>query len=260
MRCFLRAYQVDAYEPIDLNLVGRISKSDSRRSYFEALSKDPGGLTDSGINQLRRPVQERIAKELGQFQVVKTHNARVAIDGVPIIQGQLTQCGIYVVRNPLDVVDSLADHTGQSVDEAICAMNDWHYSFGGADRKFVRQYLTTWSNHVRTWTLNPPFPVLVVRYEDLLDSPATHFQQTLHFLGWPHDPSRLERAIKFSSFEVLSKSEQAHGFAELSENSKSNTFFRQGTASGWKEKLTEKQIASLIRDHRAVMENQNYLP
>lgn len=260
MRCFLRAYQVDAYEPIDLNLVGRISKSDSRRSYFEELSQSPEGLTDPAVNLIRKQVQERIATQLGQFQVVKTHNARVAIDGVPVIEDRLTQCGIYIVRNPLDVVDSLADHTGQSLDDAISAMDDWQYSFGGADRKFVRQYLTTWSNHVETWTVNPPFPVLTIRYEDLLHSPEVQFQQALHFLGWPYDPKRLDRALKYSSFDVLSKSEQVHGFVEVSEHSKSNRFFRQGTADAWKGNLSEHQVARIVQAHRGVMQRHNYLP
>ncbi len=257
MRCFLRAYQFDAYEPIDLNLVGRISKSDSRRSRFEELAgKD--GLDDAHVNRLRKRMQQLIAIELGDFQVVKTHNARVAVDGVPLIENTLTDRAIYIVRNPLDIVDSLADHTGNSIDAAIAAMNDWQYSFGAADRKFVRQYLTTWSNHVTSWTDNPPFPVLVLRYEDLLESPVNNFARALHFLGWPFSRDRLVRAIRFSSFDQLAQAEQVQGFQELSEESRSGKFFRVGKAGLWVKRLSKKQVTAVSVDHKLVMHKLGY--
>ena len=260
VRCFLRAYQLDAYEPIDLSLVGRISKSDSRYADYAKLQPDASAaLTDRRVNELREQVTNGIAEQLGDFQVVKTHNARVAVDGIPLIRNEMTDRAVYVVRNPLDVVDSLADHTGSTVDEAIRSMNDQFFSFGGADRKFVRQYLTTWSNHVRSWTQGVPFPVLIVKYEDLIDNPQHHFALLLHFLGWPVVPERLERAIKFSSFNVLSTTENTNGFRELSEASSSQTFFRRGQAGAWADLLSSSQVASLRADHGSVMEQLGYL-
>ncbi len=43
---------------------------------------------------------------------------------MPIIQMDLTAGAIYVVRNPLDLVISLADHYGVDIDKAIEVMSD----------------------------------------------------------------------------------------------------------------------------------------
>ncbi len=50
-----------------------------------------------------------------------------------MIHMDLTAGAIYVVRNPLDVCLSVADHYGASVDEAIRMMNDM--SSGDADQR-----------------------------------------------------------------------------------------------------------------------------
>ena len=260
VRCFLRAYQFDAYEPIDINRIGRISKSDSRQSWFEELLAEDGTeLTDEVVNSLRYQVQKRLATEIGEHQVAKTHNARVIVDGTPLIQEEFTRRVVYVVRNPLDVVDSLADHTGTSIDEAIQSMNDSHYCFGGMDRKFVRQYLTTWSNHVISWTQNITYPLLVLRFEDLLANPVENFRNLIRFLGWMYDEDRVNRSIRFSSFESLKASETAGSFEEVSDASTSGTFFLRGKAEAWSATLSADQIAQVRTDHETVMRQLGYI-
>lgn len=260
VRCFLRAYQFDAYEPININQIGRISMSDSRVSQFEAVANRPNAqLTDQDVNALRAAVQQRIAAALGKHQVVKTHNARVLVDGIPIICNEYSQRAVYIVRNPLDIVDSLADHTGTNHERAIQSMNDPLFTFGGPDMKFVRQYLTQWSNHFHTWSVDVPYPVLVLRYEDLLATPEKKFSELIGFLGWMFDGDRLQRAIRFSSFDVLKASEQSVGFKETSHASLSRNFFRRGQAGKWRSILSRENQLQIIADHGPAMQRLGYL-
>lgn len=260
VRCFLRAYQFDAYEPIDINQIGRISETDSRRTLYAALVGDDAELTDQNINAHRFEVQSRLADRIGFHQVAKTHNARVMVDGVKMINEEFTRCAIYLVRNPLDLVDSLADHSNLSIDNAIKAMNDRGFVFGGSDpeQPFVSQYLDSWSNHVKSWTETKSFPILVLRYEDLLEDPKNQFTKLIQFLSWTLDHDRIERAIKFSDFRLLKNQEHETGFKEVSQVSKSGRFFRKGQAGNWSYGLTEEQINRILQDHSAVMSIWGY--
>ncbi len=258
-RSFLRAYQYDAFEPIRLNQIGRISKSDSRLTHFQAVAGKPGGiLTDEEINALRPKVQEDISREIGVHQVAKTHNARFTIDGIPLIQDQFTRKAVYLVRNPLDVVDSLADHNSLSIDQTIDTMNNPEHIIGAAQEVFVTQYIGTWSEHVRSWTEATEFPVLVLKYEDLLADPVGKFGELLAFLGWYFDQERLQRAVQLSSFDVLQQSEQQQGFEEVSHRSRSGRFFRRGQADAWKQILTPPQITRILSHHAETMQAVGY--
>lgn len=260
MRAFLRAYQVDAHQPLNVNQIGKISRSESRRRYFEIVSgKAASDLMPSEIDALRGPVQKLIATEIGDYQVVKTHNARLSNDGKCLAFPEFTRRAIYVVRNPLDVVDSLADHNNLKIDDAISLMADPTHSIGSDDSEFVTQYLLSWSRHVLSWIRQDEFPTLVVRYEDILLDPTGIFRQVLKFLGWPLDQGRIVRSAKYSSFDKLRDFESTKGFGELSDRSKSGTFFRQGKSGDWKKRLSIGQQQRLAHDHRDVMTSLGYL-
>ena len=79
-----------------------------------------------------------------------------------LIQMDLTAGAIYVVRNPLDLVLSLADHYGVDIDKAIEVMNDPNNG-GMADGNIVFEIHSTWSVHVKSWTGRPHPGLLPVR-------------------------------------------------------------------------------------------------
>ncbi len=236
-----------------------ISRSESRRRYFELVSGvKETNLDAETIRHYRRNVQELISQEIGKFQVVKTHNATHSSTGERLIFPEFTRCAVYLVRNPMDVVDSLADHYGLSIDTAIELMNDPSHQIGGPNDPFVTQYLDTWSGHVGSWIRQNDFPVLVVRYEDLKKD-ATHvFTQMLRFIGWPVDCERVARAAENCSFQTLQKFEREKGFGELSSRSLSGTFFRKGSVGTGRKRLTPEQANRILVDHIATIEKLGY--
>ncbi|HRX83226.1 MAG TPA: DUF6065 family protein, partial [Pirellulaceae bacterium] len=175
-----------------------------------------------------------------------------------LIYSRFTKAGIYVVRNPLDVVDSLADHTNKSIDEAIDLMNDPGHRLGKTEMH-AAQFVGTWSHHVRTWTNNEnEFPLIVLRYEDLKDDPFEHFGRLIKFLGWDYDADRVRRAVEQTAFPSLQEAEQAAGFAEASTVARSGRFFRHGENGRWRNVLNSRQAARVIAHHREVMEMFGY--
>jgi hypothetical protein len=170
-----------------------------------------------------------------------------------LIFSRCTRAGIYVVRNPLDVVDSLADHTNRSPDQAIALLNQPRHRLG-ATELHAAQYVGTWSHHVQTWVNNRgEFPLQVLRYEDLKADPYGKFSELIEFLGWEYDQERLERAVASTSFDSVKSAEDRQGFAETSTVAKSGRFFRHGETGRWKEILSPQQIAAVVQHHGETM-------
>jgi hypothetical protein len=257
-RAFLRAYQFDAYEPININTIAKISRSESRLRYFKMVSGRTGTFTDEIIDEYRHAVQRLIAGAIGFHQVVKTHNARIVRNGHSLICDEFSRCAIYIVRNPLYVVDSIADHNGLSHTQAVQLLNDSGHTIGTANETLVTQYLTTWSNHVASWVTADKFPVLVIRYEDLVSAPLENFGRMIKFLGWMYDADRVRRAVEFSSFETLKNSESQHGFYELSDKSQSGRFFREGPRAS-PPNLSPELARALTEQHYDIMSKFGYI-
>ena len=122
----------------------------------------------------------------------------------------------------------------------------------------VPDVMSSWSNHVRSWTAQRNPRLHVMRYEDMLATPHAAFTQLTTFLGLPASAERIARAIRFSSFETLRDLENSKGFVERSSHSRA--FFRQGQAGGWRGLLTPDQVQRLCAEHREQMKIFGYWP
>jgi hypothetical protein len=172
-----------------------------------------------------------------------------------------THCVLYFIRNPLDVSVSFAHHNNVNPGVAIRDMNDDNYSFYQKPDKLnlqLHQRLLSWSNHVRSWADDSGLPLKVIRYEDMTEHPFETFKAATGFIGLNYTDSQIEKAIRFSSFDILREQEQAKGFREKAPSSKS--FFRKGIVGSWKEELKQEEVQAVIRNHREMMERFGYLP
>jgi hypothetical protein len=224
-------------------------------------------LYDDEVKQMLPGVFTEVASQYTRPRLfVKVHDAYSKnIDGNPIIPSGPTLCALYFIRNPLDVAGSFANHNAGSIDESIEIMNKPRGML--ARQKRLRgevntnyqfaQLMYSWSGHAESWT-NPevPFPVLVLRYEDMLHDPLNTFGTAVSFMGLEKTAEEIEKAIHESCFEKLKEQEEERGFME--KNRKSESFFRSGKAGGWKNELTPEQIRSIVYNHRTVMEKYGY--
>ena len=71
----------------------------------------------------------------------------------------------------------------------------------------VREFISSWSRHVKSWTQEPNPQLLVLRYEDMLADPQSQFEKVLRLIGAPLDREALTRATGFSSFGALAAQE-----------------------------------------------------
>jgi hypothetical protein len=156
----------------------------------------------------------------------------------------------------------LANHNGSSIEEAITLMNDpLGMLVKQKGNKNIRQQfpqlMLDWGKHVESWINKLPFPVLVVRYEDMLEKPVETFSNAARFIGLTFTEKELILALNKCSFSNLKEKEQQAGFIEKMRGVK--TFFRAGKQDSWKAELTTGQIELITMNFQSVSNLFNYL-
>lgn len=259
LRAFIHNLIMDADRPSRLNEITRFFESESDPRWYQPLVE--GEYASSSFDDfasLRPRAQRAIANSVARGSVfTKTHNQLTTYQGTTLHDLEKTAAAIYVVRNPLDVTISAADHFGLSIDQAIDLMAEPNTATD-SDQQSVGSFLGSWSQHVESWTNSANSQFLVLRYEDLIDKPMFGFGKVARLLGLDDNKARIKKAIKFSSFRELHSQEAKTGFAERSQNSKS--FFRKGKKFQWLEVLNEQQITQIISHHREQMDRFDYVP
>jgi hypothetical protein len=257
LRALLANYLTDSRTPVDINTLPSFAYGDMRAEPYERIAGQPvSGLPPAEINRLRPAVHRALAESAPEIVFVKTHSILAAIDDVPTITPEVTFGALYVVRNPLDVAVSFADHYGLTMEQGVRAVCFANLEIP-AKAGHVLQVIGDWSSHVRSWLTAPGLYRHVVRYEDLLRSPQTTFGQVLSFLKLKKDRDRLRRAIRHSAFEVLAGQEAATGFVERSRHAE--RFFRSGRAGSYAAHLSPEEIAAMVECHRPMMQQLGYL-
>lgn len=172
-----------------------------------------------------------------------------------------TRAAIFIVRDPRDVAPSFASHFGTTIDRAIDALADER---SGDQRSspfhgFTTQPWGSWSTHAASW-LDPavPFPVHLVRYEDLQTDPIATLSPVFADIGLACTDDQLTTAVEQARFDRLRDQEADSGFREVSR--KADRFFRRGISGGWRDDLTPKQVAAIEADHLEMMIRLGYEP
>jgi hypothetical protein len=259
-RAFLTALSNDGN--LDINGLKTDGIFSSRKIFDEDTDINSALLYDNEIKAMQADIFNHLAyKTTQQHLFMKVHDAYILKeDGRPLIPTEGSRCAIYFIRNPLDIATSLANHKDSTIDEAIELMNDTGGAFSKQEDNLnvniqLKQLMLDWSGHVQSWTTGVPFPVLVLRYEDMLTDTYNSFSKALKFIGIEVTQQQIETAINASSFEQLQQKEKEVGFVE---KNKSTTFFRKGMAGGWKNELSEQQIENIITRHKKAMSCYNY--
>ncbi len=258
MRAFLANLILDPAEPLPLKRIGEVCPSEPAELWFQPLSVRPvSELTREEIAALRTRAQERAVTLNENVMPMKTHSYLGEDCGHPIISMKATFGAVYIIRDPRDVALSASDHFGETLDETIKMMANPAGIGAPMPGTIVHELLSSWSNHVESWTKWNHPGIFVVRYEDLLANPLDQFGRVARHFGISSDPVRIEKAAEFSSFNQLQRLESDHGFIERSVHSE--RFFRAGRAGAWHEQLSPERVAKIEQDHAAQMKRYNYL-
>lgn len=250
-------------ERTDLNLKHQTMIGTGASACFlmdRALGFDSKLLHEDELARLRPVIYNWHGQQAG-VKYFKIHDVyRTEKNTGPIIPKETTIGIIYFMRNPLDVVSSLAHHMNCSIDEAITMMNCPTLTLRGSATKplsQVRQICSSWSGHVSSWLDHCDIPLFIMRYEDMHYDSVSIFSQALAFLHISASEEMVINALKKSQFKKLKAEEQTYGFRESA--GLERAFFRKGIVGDWMNTLTDKQVQCIIAHHGDMMRRCGYL-
>lgn len=260
-RIFLSCLESEAASTPNINNIKSDGIASSRMAFEQCTGLDSSNLSHQEIESLRPSVYDMLSRMAQKNLVIKAHDAFYTLpDGTPLFPKTATRAVCYLIRNPLDVAVSYANHNGESIDKSIDKMNN-HES--GLNKQVLNtpqqlpQHLGSWSHHIKSWTENSHYPVCLIRYEDMLMQPMETFSKAVDTLGINKSPLEISRAISASSFEKLKGQEKESGFRERPHTA--SEFFRAGKTGSWRDSLTEHQVNLIIESHQEVMLRYGYL-
>tara|TARA_B100001250_G_scaffold102450_2_gene86281 strand:- start:38 stop:883 length:846 start_codon:yes stop_codon:yes gene_type:complete len=183
----------------------------------------------------------------------KTHNALCKINGNKFTNGENTLGAIYIIRDPRNILTSLAYHYQISLDDALKFMIDKKRGIVSkkGDRYIGFQALFSWSLNIKSWVDNTLYPTHIVRYEDLQQDAFGTFKKIIEFINKTSksnlrfDGEKAKVSIKNCQFSNLKKLENSKGFPEAITQKGTNkklSFFNLGKDNDYKKLLNEELI------------------
>ena len=191
-----------------------------------------------------------------KINFLKTHNGNFTINDFPFTNTANTAGGIYIVRDPRDVVISMSHHLNMNNESVVEHLITNQHEIAHIDKNFKKEkqdsfkksIMGTWSMNYLSWKSYKGRKIHFVRYEDLINNPKNEFLKILEYLkniiNFDIDEQKLNKAIVETSFDNLSKMELKNGFIEQSWK---RNFFRKGKIGDWKESLDNK-LSKKIED------------
>lgn len=169
-----------------------------------------------------------------------------------------TRAAILVVRDPRDVACSYAPFFGVDLPEAVSALaRDRGSSLASPARMHTAQPWGSWSSHGQSWLApDVPFPVHVIRYEDLQADAVATCAPVFAAVGLATSDAELQQAVEQARFDRLASQEAERGFRETSPRTR--TFFRKGRTGGWREELPPDLVAAVEADQDETMARFGY--
>ena len=243
----------------DINALGLGRIASERAGLDDALGIASADLSFDQQANLRPRAYGIWAADAERALYCKAHDAyHLTPAGDPLFPAAASRGAVYVVRDPRAVAVSLAHHIGRPIDQAIARMDDPNRMMGNSIERLhqqLRQHVLRWSEHVESW-LAAPFPVHLLRFEDMHADPQTAFAGVAAFLGLPHGREEIAAAAAAASFSRLQAQERASGFSE--KPPEATAFFREGSVDGWRRELTPEQAARIVAAHGLVMRRLGY--
>ena len=211
--------------------------------------------------------QNFINKEKDKVKFFKTHSSLCKTYGSNFTDLKNTLGAIYIVRDPRNVVTSLAHHYNLSIGQATDVMIDKNRLMDRTPKN-CRVFLGSWNFNYNSWKiLLSQNKYLLIKYEDLINRKKTVLIKVFKFLdslGLKRklDMIKLNKVIKTTEFENMRKKEENEVFYEAvldSSTGKRKKFFNLGPKNNWEKFLDKKNKDKIEINFRKEMIELKYL-
>ena len=240
LRSLLSAYYYSKNGNFNFELLKNIDVYPQQK-YFDVKIDKPGE-----INSYWDISQEKIISKK-KIKILKTHNSLLELNGKNFTKPQYTLGIIYIVRDPRNVITSLKNHYDLDYEQSLDFMlNEKKYIYDIREKNDYSDFhfLSSWSNHYKSWINNNLFKRMVIKYEDLEKDTYKTLKNLITYINGLYqvnekiDEIKINNCIKTTSFEILKHKEKKEGFSEnvYSEKTKKKIdFFHLGSKNKWRE-------------------------
>ena len=265
LRALLSSYFFSSNGDFNLKMLENIKSfptEDNFKNYKDKFN-NPGDTSKYWISE-----QERINLSK-KVMFLKTHMAVCKVNGNSFTDNKNTLGAIYIIRDPRNVITSLSNHYQISIEEAFEFMKDDQRAiYSKVNNRYLGfQFLMSWSLNQKSWIENKKFPVLLIKYEDLVGETFFVFKNIIQFVNklmnnkQAFNKDKAVNAIKNTSFEKLQNLENQYGFSEAvtKKGTKEKLkFFNLGKANNYQNILSKNLINKMNNEYKKELEKYNY--
>ena len=265
LRSLLASYYFSRDGSFNFKLLDNIDQFPSTQFFRD--KKDTFSAPEDTSN-LWLSEQEKINQD-NKIRFLKTHNALCKINSNSYTNEKNTLAGIYIIRDPRNIVTSLANHYQVDVNKAFDFMKDEKKAL---IEKVNERYLgfvpiLSWALHQESWIKCTKFPILTIRYEDLQLQTFQTFIKVIKFINKLSNLENLinetkaKKSIISCEFEKLKKLENKNGFSEAMVDKKTKkkiSFFNLGRENDYKRLLQTNLIDEMSSLYNQQIKKFNY--
>ena len=262
IRSFLSAYYYTNNGEFDFNLLKFIEQFPDKQ-FFDGFINDKDDASKKWL-----PIQRKLIKSK-KVKFLKTHSAYGSYNNNQFTSSEVTLGGIYIVRDPRNIISSLTNHFSLNVDGALNMLLDENRGIKSDDNNFATySFLSSWSNHLNSWSNIKSFRTIIIKYEDLENNSEKILTDLIRFINnllnnnKGVDYQKFKKAIETTNFSILKKKENKDGFFEAMFSKKENKkipFFNLGFKSDWKKVLDKKVVEVIEKKFEREMKDMGYL-
>ena len=238
VRSLLSSYYFSETGNFNFELLKNISVYPQQK-YFDAKINKPGEISLHWDISQKKIISEK------KIKILKTHNSLLALNGKNFTKPEYTLGIIYVVRDPRNVITSLKNHYDLDYEQSLDFMlNEKKYIYDNREVGYADfHFLSSWSNHYKSWLTNKSFKTIVIKYEDLENKTYETFKKLVVFIDQIIKSSntvndqKILKCIDSTNFYKLKKEEEEKGFNESIYSKPSEekiNFFHLGPENNWK--------------------------
>ncbi len=248
VRSFLSAYYFTKNGEFDFKLLKFIEQFPDKQ-FFNGFIKTKQEASEKWLSLQREMVKSK------KIKFLKTHSAYGSFNNNPFTSSEVTIGSIYIVRDPRNIISSLMNHFSLKKEDALEMLFDENRGIKSKDNNFsTYTFLSSWSNHFKSWTNIKSFKTMLIKYEDLQNNNEKVFSNLIKFINnllnnnQGIDYQKFKKAIETTNFNFLKKKESEKGFLEAmfsEEKGKKVPFFNLGFKSNWKDFLDKKTIEKI---------------
>ena len=249
LRALISSYFYSQNGSYDENLIKIIDQFPTRK-FLKGFDYDKTIVGDTSKFWIKAQEKINIDKKLKFF---KTHNIFGKVNNFDFTNSSNSLGGIYIVRDPRNVITSIKNHYDLNDDKAIKWMtnkNNYIYDVERVSEVGYGdfQFISSWDINYKSWKVQKRIPVKFIKYEDLTEKTYSVFLDIIQFIykitnnSTKIDKLKLKKALASTTFDKLKQKEKMHGFSEAVSSLTTNekiTFFNLGPKNDWRKILNE---------------------